>query len=812
MKAGRRVTDTPWIAGPGKVSVDSLVAAALPAAAPSGGSSSVQGGSSQGGSSQGDAWQGQAWQFYDQVGELRYVVQWIASALSRCRLVASDVGPDGHPTGHTKDQEVIDTVAEIAGGPAGQAALLGRLATFLTVPGDGYVVILYREGQEEWHVLSKEEVKRRADGTVEVILPNETYALDLTTDSVTRIARSHPRNSRETDSPVRSALPILREIIRLGQHIETTAKSRLVGAGLLFVSNEMSLPNADAPVGERVDPDAPGLPPIEPEEYPAVSRATPRDLSDAIIDTAAIAIDEPGSAAAATPIVVGVPSEYIGKIQHVKFGLEWTDTVLQLRTAAIRRLALALDVPPEILLGTGETNHWCVDEETEVLTDRGWRRQDALTVGDTVLTLNHDTGLSEWGPVLDVYRAEVVDEPMRHMSTQRHDSMTTLAHRWPVLRQRWVDGADVWEREWSTTEEIGTPHRIITAAPASDTPERSTVSDDLVELVAWYWTEGSLSENGSLTVAQSHTANPDRVQRIRALLARMFGPDGWTERVQRNEGSHGGPVTVFRLRSTPRDAVLGVVPGRDKIVPVEWIRTLTESQLRMFVSVSCEGDGWHLRDGVTDIWQKDETALDAFEEALIRLGVSVSRRESSGGVAVRALKSTTQRPGKGRDGRRGVETVGYTGTVWCPTTANGTWFARRRGSAYYTGNSAWQVEESAIKIHIEPILTMICDKLTTALLRPVLEARGLSDRAPDRCIWFETTNLSMRPNRAPESLELYRLGLLKPEVVMRAHGYDPDADMPDAPPPDQSTVPRSSPGPGSDSRSAPARPEVEGDE
>lgn len=449
MKAGHRATDSPWINSPGKGTLDSLVAAAAPTPAP--------GQAAPGGDSKKDAWQKQAWDFYDTVGELRFVVSWIASALSRCTLVASDVGPDGHPTGSTDDQIVQETVAEIAGGPAGQAALLGRLATFLSVPGDGYIVILYRDGVEEWHVLSKEEVKKRADGKVEVILQGETRELDPDTDSVTRIPRPHPRNARETDSPVRAALPILREIIRLGQHIETTAKSRLVGAGIMFVPNEMSLPPAeDAPTGEP-DPDAPGLPPVEPglDEYAPTERATPADLSAAIIETASIAIEDPGSAAAATPIIVGVPAEYIGKIQHLKFGLEWADTVLSLRTAAIKRLALALDVPAEILLGLGDTNHW----------------------------------------------------------------------------------------------------------------------------------------------------------------------------------------------------------------------------------------------------------------------------------------------------------------------------------------SAWQVEESAIKIHIEPLLTLICDRLTTGLLRPVLEARGYGDRAEDHCVWYDTSKLSQRPNRAPEALALWDRGLLSNEVVLREHGYDPEADMgPGVPP------------------------------
>ena len=791
MKAGQRATDTPWINAPGKREVDSLVAAAPPASSPT----ATQGA----GPGQGDSWQSQAWQFYDSVGELRYVAQWISSALSRCALSASDVGDDGHPTGETSDRVVIDTVAEIAGGPAGQAALLGRLATFLTVPGDGYVVILYRDGKEEWHVLSREEVKKRADGKVEVLLAGETIELDPATDSVTRVSRPHPRNARETDSPVRAALPILREIIRLGQHIETTAKSRLVGAGLLFVPNEMSLPQAGGPEGERVDSDAPGLPPIAPEDYTPTVSATPSDLSDAIIETAGIAISDPGSAAAATPIVVGVPAEYIGNIQHMKFGLEWADTVLQLREAAIRRLALALDIPPEVMTGMGQSNHWCVDQQTEALTTDGWKRHDQIGVGDTVLTLNHDTGLSEWKPVLDVYRADVVDEPMRHMRTQRHDSITTQAHRWPVLRQRWSDGASRWDREWTTTEDVGTPHKILTGAPAA-VPSTATVSDDLVELVAWYWTEGSVTAKGQVTIAQSHTANPERVERIRALLHRVAKPGEWREHIQENRHSFGGPVTVFSIRGEARDALLSVVPGQDKIVPVDWVRTLTGAQLSLFVNTSCEGDGWHWKFGVTDIWQKNPRALDAFELALILMGRSVSRREHAGGECVTALKSTTQRPGKGCDGRREVEMVEYTGTIWCPTTENGTWFARRGGTSYFTGNSAWQVEESAIKIHIEPLLTLICDRLTTALLRPVLEARGVQN-PEDYCIWFETTRLSQSPDRGPEALALWDRGLLTNEMVLREHGYDPDTDLP----PDAGEPPSGAPS----EPSAPVREESE---
>lgn len=43
-----------------------------------------------------------------------------------------------------------------------------------------------------------------------------------------------------------------------------------------------------------------------------------------------------------------------------------------------------------------------VDEETEILTVDGWKTVHDLRVGDEVMTLNHETGMSEWLPTLEV--------------------------------------------------------------------------------------------------------------------------------------------------------------------------------------------------------------------------------------------------------------------------------------------------------------------------------------------------------------------------------------------------------------------------
>ncbi|WNM68767.1 portal protein [Gordonia phage Soos] len=343
----------------------SLIAAAGPVQIGSPSGSVTAGGTS---STESEAWQNDAWTFFNCVGELRYICSWLTNALSRCTLVPSDINPEtGQPTGETEDQMVAETIADIAGGPAGQSQLLGRLATFLTVPGEGYIAIIVREGQEEWHVLSKEEVtKKSGGGDIEIVLDDgEKYVLNDDTDTLARVYRPHPRNAQFADSPIRASLPTLREMVRLGQWVEATAKSRLAGNGIFVVPNEMSLPKSGAPQGDhpQTDPDAPGLPPVTPSEFPTDNimydqSAGPSEVMQALIDAGSTAIQQPDTAAALLPLVMQGPGEWLDKMQHITFSTEFTEVVIKLREAATRRLALTVDVPAEILLGTGDMNHW----------------------------------------------------------------------------------------------------------------------------------------------------------------------------------------------------------------------------------------------------------------------------------------------------------------------------------------------------------------------------------------------------------------------------------------------------------------------
>jgi hypothetical protein len=72
------------------------------------------------------------------------------------------------------------------------------------------------------------------------------------------------------------------------------------------------------------------------------------------------------------------------------------------------------------------------------------------------------------------------------------------------------------------------------------------------------------------------------------------------------------------------------------------------------------------------------------EFASVLAGLSAATKHRSSGVYETTI-SVAQRQETQIDGTR-LEWVEHSGIVWCPTTANSTWLARRNGTIYFTGN------------------------------------------------------------------------------------------------------------------------------
>ena len=724
------------------------------------------------------AWQVECYRHVNICGEARYAATLFAAMASRAEVGVSEPQALVRKAVWVSTGEEAYVFAELAPTVRERSRLIRDFMLHYIIAGECYLVARPRVDTDTpvpedrkheplWEVVAVTEIQKDGTGEWSIRHDNGNYIELDAKAPVIRIWNPDPSDRREAWSPFRSMLATLGEIEYLTRHIFTQVRSRLMSAGVWFLPDNLTFP---PPPEDMVEGGAEAIAAMnEPEQFMVSLALSSAELLES---------DE-----VSFPTVVMADPEALKEIDRkrlIEFWSEIDDAAMKLRSDAVRRFALGMDLPPEQVLGSsgmavsgsagaaGSTNHWCVDDQTEVLTRFGWVRQDALTVGTEVYTLNHETGLAEWNPVKDIYRADVVDERMTRMQGRDHDSLTTPGHRWPVIRDTTVNSEHALVREFRTTAQLTEHDRITTAAPGAELPREAKYSDAFVELAAWFWTEGSLGTHKA-SISQSIDRNPERVARIRAALTQEF-PGGWGEHEQTG-GFNDSTIQVFQLHKHAREA-LRAIGG--KFIEPAFIDSLTAAQLELFIDVSCQGDGWHYRQGRLDIWQRDPRALVAYERALILSGRAVSWGAHAGGEFVSDRRGkTTVRPRKfGPGSAATVEDELYSGVVWCPVTENSTWMARRNGSVYFTGNSVWANEEQSISAHVEPALDLFTGVLTEGYLRAAIPDTEL-------VIAYDTASLRLKQDRSAESIELYDRGVLKAEVMLRENGFDPDNDQMD---------------------------------
>ncbi len=323
-------------------------------------------------------WQVQAWEMYDAVGELHAACNWLAHSLSRCKLYVGELPDDrteGDPT-PTADELAQVPLDELFGGTAGHPQMLSRFAVHLTVPGESYLIGLdldapaptaddtgeqvgqpspiapdgtavIEQVQRRWLVASTEEFDTN-NGKLSVRLPDSDrqVEVDLGRSTVIRLWRPHARRAWEADSPARACLGALRELVTTSARITADLESRLAGAGILIMPASASVARSTPTEGAAGD-----------------LGADDESLSDdpdyaTLIEAMVTPIGDRDSASAVVPILIRVDDAAVDKVRHISLSTNLDANVLALREAAIRRLALGLDVPPEVLLGMTDANHW----------------------------------------------------------------------------------------------------------------------------------------------------------------------------------------------------------------------------------------------------------------------------------------------------------------------------------------------------------------------------------------------------------------------------------------------------------------------
>lgn len=295
------------------------------------------------------AWHAEAWTMYDLIGEFRYGCDWIGGMLSKADIYATVETTEG--VEKIEDGNILEYISQFFGNADGRAEMFRLVGIHMSVTGECYLVGYpdpdpMGDGGDKWEVAASTKcIRPSTDQANDWWKVNDVTLEGVPQDQVTaiRVWRPHPLNPQLSISPALAALTTLRQLHKLSLYVSAQMDSRLASAGILLMPDTMTFPP----------------PPSADGKEPQVKSANnAQDLMTLIMESMTAQLMNPGTAESQTPIVITASVEAIQAIKHLTFWSELDEHAMELRKEAIGRLALSMDVPPEVLQGAADSNHW----------------------------------------------------------------------------------------------------------------------------------------------------------------------------------------------------------------------------------------------------------------------------------------------------------------------------------------------------------------------------------------------------------------------------------------------------------------------
>jgi hypothetical protein len=207
----------------------------------------------------------------------------------------------------------------------------------LSVSGECYIIGRPGDlGPDKWFIVTPTEFRRVRGSNGEWDWAwgpkGNPLKLDLEKNVITRVWNPDPERVWCADSPARACSLILRELEQLTKLVAAEIDSRLVGNGLLIIPNDLDLPQEEGTTNNA--------------DSLMVRMAT----------AGAQGLKGEGSALGVLPQIIEAPDP--DRFRHLTLSTELSKNAHELRKECIERLGVGMDMPPEILTGTGGENHW----------------------------------------------------------------------------------------------------------------------------------------------------------------------------------------------------------------------------------------------------------------------------------------------------------------------------------------------------------------------------------------------------------------------------------------------------------------------
>lgn len=294
------------------------------------------------------SWQSDAWGYRDDIGELRFAVQYRSRAVSRVKYMVAQVMPgedEPIPLDSEKGVKIPAALAKAAEFELNRLPLnagyrfLGVADENLGITGEVWLHGYKVDGEERWEALSVDEVHAGVDGVMYIreFGTAKMAAVDPNKEEMLRLWVPHPRFKILADSPMRSLMSVCEELVLNGREMRAASRSRFAANGILLVPEGLTLLNA-----------------LKDDSNLLQDSSFMADLAATLLAP----IMNEGDPGAVIPAVISGNIEDLKEIRHFRMDRETSSDLIAKIDKGLSRLGAGLDIPPEIITGMSDSNHW----------------------------------------------------------------------------------------------------------------------------------------------------------------------------------------------------------------------------------------------------------------------------------------------------------------------------------------------------------------------------------------------------------------------------------------------------------------------
>lgn len=330
----------------------------------------------------------------------------------------------------------------------------------------------------------------------------------------------------------------------------------------------------------------------------------------------------------------------------------------------------------------------CHDDQTDVLTESGWKRFKDVLESDRLLTMNKETHL----PYYDL-PVRLIDKPysgdLIFYEGKGMNYAVTPDHAM-LYGQRQKDGSLSWrtsEHQEMTSWRNKAAKKVIDW----DTKDLPVLSDDFISLLGWFGAEGNFPSNpNEIRIYQLQGAN----------LSNYLEISGICDRLGLKHSLDYDHVRIFE--PALREMLLGYGKGQLQRRVPSFVRKLSRRQIDLYLEAFWKGDGY-LHESQKIIYTSSSRMADDLQELLLKIGVAsvvrirdLSQPSQPLKEDGRCIQATTDGfvvtwPIKGSElawpKEYNVRRRHYEGRVYCATMPRDhLLFTRRNGYTMWSGN------------------------------------------------------------------------------------------------------------------------------